>query len=70
MEAAKAFHYRWSDWLAESPILRAKMVAHELIKGMRDTYNLEVRQAMIERGETTGPKAPAPWESIRAKFFQ
>ena len=62
MEAAKAFHYRWTDWLAESPILRAKMVAHEMIKGMRDSYNVEVRQAMIERGETPGPKAPPPWQ--------
>ena len=70
MEAAKAFHYRWTDWLAESPILRAKMVAHEMIKGMRDSYNVEVRQAMIERGETPGPKAPPPWQSIREKFFR
>ena len=33
MEAAKAFHYTWSDWLEESPIIRAKLVAHELAKG-------------------------------------
>ena len=64
-----AARYGWTEWLAESPILRAKMVAHEMIKGMRDSYNVEVRQAMIERGEMPA-KAPPLWQSIREKFFR
>jgi len=72
MEAAKAFHYRWCDWRHESPILRAKMVAHELIKGMRDTYLLEQRQAQAEgtEGKDGEKRGPAPWDSIREKFFK
>ena len=72
METAKAFHYRWRDWLEEHPQVKAQMMAHELAKGMRDTYNLEQRQAVLERGGRAGggAKVPPPWESIRAKFFR
>ena len=69
METAKAFHYTWAEWLAEDPLLRAKMMAHELHKGMRDTYLFEQRQASAERGGDR-PKTPAPWETIREKFFR
>ncbi|HVM48394.1 MAG TPA: hypothetical protein VMU04_10220 [Candidatus Acidoferrum sp.] len=69
METAKAFHYRWRDWLEESPVLRAQMIAHEAVKGMRDTYNLEQREAMLTKGEDRA-KTPAPWETIREKFFR
>ena len=68
METAKAFHYRWSEWLAESPVLRAKLVAHELLKGMRDTYHFEQRQAAGASGESA-PRQPAPWDVIRNQFF-
>ena len=71
MEAAKVFHYRWDQWLAESPILRGRMMAHELHKGMRDTYNLEQRQAALESGaDPAKPRSPAPWDAIREKFFR
>ena len=69
MEAAKAFHYTWSAWLAESPIIRARLLAHELTKGMRDSYNFEQRMAHSER-EASGPKAAAPWDVIRKQFFK
>jgi hypothetical protein len=69
METAKAFHYTWSEWLAESPILKAKLIAHELVKGMRDTYNFDQRSAVGEKG-ASGPKQPAPWDTIRSRFFK
>lgn len=68
MEAAKAFHYRWSEWLAESPILRAKMMAHELVKAMRDAYTFEQRMETVERG--SGARQQAPWDAIRKQFFK
>ena len=69
MECAKAFHYRWGEWVMENAVLRAQMMAHELVKGMRDTYNLEQRQAFVEKGGERG-KTVAPWEAIREKFFR
>ncbi len=67
METAKAFHYTWSAWLAESPIVRAKLVAHELVKGMRETYNFEQR---LDSEKSDTPKQPAPWDLIRQRFFK
>ncbi len=66
METAKAFHYTWSAWLEESPIIRAKLMAHELVKGMRETYNFE--QRMDNRNDA--PKQQAPWDLIRQRFFK
>ena len=68
MEAAKAFNYTWSEWLAESPIIKAKLMAHELVKAMRDSYMFEQRMDAGEKGGT--PKGPAPWDVIRNKFFK
>ena len=69
METAKACHYRWDAWLAEHPVVRAQLMAHELAKGMRETYQFEQRAAFVEAGGDR-PKAPAPWDSIREKFFR
>ena len=69
METAKSFHYTWSAWIAESPIVRAKLVAHELEKGMRDTYNFEQRLE-ADKQESDRPKQPAPWDLIRNQFFK
>ncbi len=67
METAKAFHYTWGGWLAEDPHLRAKMMAHELHKGMRDTYLFEVRQPGDGQER---PKSKPSWETIRETFFK
>jgi hypothetical protein len=67
MEAAKAFHYSWAEWQRENPLTRAKLVAHELCKGMRDTYNFEQR---MEAGKHESPRGPAPWDAIRERFFK
>ena len=65
METAKAFHYTWSQWVQEHPLTRAKLVAHELAKGMREAYTFEQR---LDTKETkTGP---APWDTIRDRFFK
>lgn len=37
----KAFHYRVQDWLNESPVIRAELIAHEFEKGMRDAWAVE-----------------------------
>jgi hypothetical protein len=66
METAKAFHYSWSAWLAESPLIKAKLIAHELEKGMRDAYHFEQRM----QKEDARPNQPAPWELIRNRFFK
>ena len=68
METAKAFGYRWGDWLVEHPRLRAQMMAHELVKGMRDAYLIEQRQAVAEK--RPNPKQPAVWDTIRSRFFR
>jgi hypothetical protein len=65
METAKAFHYAWPAWLAESPLIKAKLIAHELEKGMRDAYNFEQRMDPERR-----PHQPAPWDLIQKRFFK
>ena len=47
MEAAKANHYRWGDWLEESPALRAEMMAHEIHRGLRESW-------MVDKGGKDG----------------
>lgn len=64
METAKAFHYTWSDWCAESPIVQAKLMAHELHKGMRDAYQYEETS-----GKEGSPKAGLA-DQIRNRFFR
>jgi hypothetical protein len=68
METAKAFHYPgWGAWLAEAPQVRAKLMAHELHKGMRDSYHFEMRTE--ETGpQTTAPKK-TPWQEVRERFM-
>ena len=65
METAKAFHYTWREWLIESPVTRAKLVAHELARGMRETYNFEQRASDKDKAGA----GKAPWQAIRDKFF-
>jgi hypothetical protein len=69
-ETCKAFHYPgWPAWQAESPIVRAELMAHELEKGMREAYNHEQRMAETERGPQRTP-GDAPWDLIRNRFFK
>jgi hypothetical protein len=65
METAKAFHYSWPSWLSESPIIKAKLIAHELEKGMRDAYNFEQRMDSKENTQRS-----APWDVIQKRFFK
>ena len=44
------------------------MMAHELVKGMRDAYLMEQRQVVAEKGPN--PKQPAVWDTIRSRFFR
>lgn len=67
METAKAFHYSWTGWLVESPLIKARLIAHELEKGMRDAYNFEQRMGSSEEKRSN---EPAPWEVIRNRFFK
>jgi hypothetical protein len=69
METAKAFGYRWPAWLAESPLIKAKLVAHELEKGMRDSYHFEQRMDGAPK-DGSSANQPAPWEMIRSRFFK
>lgn len=69
METAKAFGYPgWSAWEAEHPQVRAKLMAHELHRGMRETYNFEQRMAAGETADKPKNDAP-PWQKIRERFF-
>jgi len=58
MEAAKAWGYRWSDWLAESPVLRGEMMAHETLQNLRTGYLSERARLSAER-ESKGKGAPS-----------
>lgn len=66
-EARKANHYTFADWVREPVTERAKMIAHELVKGMRESY---VAEKMRKSGDK--PKTPggAPWDKIRNRFFR
>lgn len=43
IETAKANGYRWTEWLAEDPMVRARLVAHEIERGLREAYEMDHR---------------------------
>lgn len=69
IETLKACGYTLSEWRRESLVDRAKLMAHELHKNMRESYYAE---KMSGKGEEKGKgKAPAPWdmEAMRKQMF-
>lgn len=57
LEAMKAFGYKWSEWIAEGPRVRGRLIAHEMHVSMREGYSYE--QAAKKRGDkTTAPSGP------------
>jgi len=72
MEAAKAWGYRWSDWQRENEYVKAKVMAHELHKGMREAYQWEQssREGSHGEAESAGRTGQdAPWDKIRNHFM-
>ena len=49
METAKAFGLTPAQWRAQSPDDRARMIAHEMLKGWREAYQGEQIKKKAER---------------------
>lgn len=65
MEVAK-LHGGWVMWERLPVQRRAKLIAHELHKGMRDHYYYDKRPE-AEKGEK--PKGEAPWDVMRKRYL-
>ncbi len=67
-ETIKAFSYTLEAWRRESVSDRARMMAHELFRGMRESYYAE---KMSGKSDKDKAKQTAPWdmEAMRQKMF-
>ena len=70
METAKAFGYRWGDWLREAPVLREQMMAHGLHRAKREAYYRERVTAFARTGSDRKKPTPHadPLEAIKARW--
>jgi hypothetical protein len=67
IEASK-LHGGWWIWTRRlGPQERAKLMAHELHKQMRECYYYDKQRAAGERPEK--PKAEAPWDVMRRRVM-
>jgi len=63
LETARAFGYTLSQWRAEHPDRRARLIAHELEKSLRESYQSEML------GESNNKKVPDnPFERQKAQW--
>jgi hypothetical protein len=63
LETAKAFGYRWCDWLAEDPVTRGRLMAHQTEFSLRQAYETEAASKAEEnKGSGSGSNAIAAWE--------
>ncbi len=62
LEAAKAFGYRWRDWVAEDPFVRGRLIAHQIESSLREAYETEAATKAAEAKETSGHNAIEAWE--------
>ena len=68
IKTAKAFGYRWGDWLREAPVLREQMMAHELHRAEREAYYCE-RVTEFARSDRKKPTPHADqFEAIKTRW--
>ena len=53
-----------AQWNLLSARERAELIAHEMVKNMRDHYYFDVRSGKKEK-----PKSESPWDAMRRRFF-
>lgn len=66
-ETAKAFGYRWCEWVAEEPLIRGRLMAHQIEASLREAYEADAasnerRGDRPEQSERTGFNAIEAWE--------
>lgn len=68
MEAAQAWHVTPAQWRAQSPDDRARMMAHEFLKNLRQSYVLEQQKAKSEGKSPGGDAALNDYEKMKLQF--
>ena len=70
IETAK-LHGGWAQWDRIAPQERGELIAHEMVKNMRDHYYFDKRSEKLKQDEPDleRPKQTAPWEQIKSRFF-
>jgi hypothetical protein len=48
LETAKAFGYTLTEWRSEHPDRRARLIAHEMERGMREAYRNALHVARMD----------------------
>jgi len=67
IETAK-LHGGWSQWDRLDPQEKGRLMAHEMVKNMREHYHFDKRTAAGEKN-VEKPKGTAPWDMIKNRFF-
>lgn len=64
LEAARSFGYSWRGWQEEAPRTRARLMAHEIERSLREAYARELEESRAEgkeRGKNPAARMKAMW---------
>ena len=68
LEYMKAFHCSPGDWLELSTVRRAELIAHEMERGLRESYEAESWVAEGEETDDGMDRGNTPFSKMRARL--